>query len=335
MPRPLVSLVVTTVAMVLVAGCGSGGPPEANGSGGGDAGEWTVLAYVDADGDLEDALIGDFNEMEVIGSTYSVNVVAQMDRHPAYDTTNGNWVTCRRFLVQRDPSEPVVPQDGQHNHIIVTPNITDIGEVNMGAEDTLVDFVEWGMTEYPGERYFLVLVDHGWGWQPRSVGARDVGVTTRGVMFDETSGMDSLSNAELKSALQRIKAIRGKNLEILGLDASEEALLEVAYQVRDTVDYLVASQLSEPNDGYPYDAILHRLDGNPTQSTETFLLGLLQDYLDSYEPGQHTTSAGSSVTLTVFREDRVAALAQSTDALAQALQAELPGAAQDLVDIRT
>ncbi len=332
---PIAALVTASVA-ALLPGCGDGNPPEVMRSGDGPGtAQWTVLAYMDGDGDLEPAIIGDFNEMEVIGSTGSVNVIVQMDRHPAYDTTNGNWVTTRRFRVERDPDEPGEPRDGQHNLVITSPVLADIGEVNMGEEDTLVDFVEWGMREYPAKRYFLALVNHGWGWRPRSVRTRDAGaVSARGVIFDETSGMDCLSNAELRSALQRIKATRGRKLEILGLDVSEEALLEVAYQVRDSVDYLIASQLSEPNDGYPYDSILHRLTNHPKQPLEELLIGLLQDYLDSYAPGQHTTGAGSSVTQAVFRESRVEALADAVDQLAQALRAKLPDSAPDLVDIR-
>ena len=321
----------------MLAGCGDGNPPEVMGSGGwpGGASEWTVLAYMGGDNDLEEALIGDFNEMEIIGSTASVSVIAQMDRRIGYDTTNGNWVTCRRFRVERDPSEPGTPQDGQHNHIMVTTHLADLGEVNMGDEDTFVDFVEWGMQNYPARRYFVVLVNHGWGWYPRSVSSRDVAsAASRGVMFDDAPAWDYLSNAELKSALERIKATRGKNLEILGMDVCQEALLEVAYQVRDSVDYMVASELEEPNDGYPYDRILYRLNNSPSQSTETFLLGVLQDYLDSYEPGQYTVGAGASVTNTAFRESEVAALANAVDNLAQALRAKLPGAANDLVSIR-
>jgi len=330
---PLSLPLAVIVLAVVGSGCGGGDGDNGNNPPRGIV-EWTVLAYMDGDGDLEEALIGDFNEMEVIGSTSSVHVIVQMDRHPSYDFSNGNWTTARRFRVQRDPAEAGVPQNGQHNNIIVTPNISDIGEVNMAEEDVLVDFVEWGMQEYPAERYILAMVDHGWGWRPRSVGTRGE-VSSRGIIFDETSGSDSLSNAELKSALQRIKQTRGKNLEVLALDVSEEALLEVAYQVRDSVDYVVASLLSEPNDGYPYDAILHRLTGDPQQPTEQFLLGLLQDYVDSYEPGQQTVLPDSSATQSVFRESELQDLVDATDALAQALRGELPGAAADLVGIRT
>ena len=63
---------------------------------------WTVMVYLDGDNNLEPAAIDDLNEMEAVGSTNKVNVVVQFDRHAAYDNTNGNWTTCKRYYVTKD-----------------------------------------------------------------------------------------------------------------------------------------------------------------------------------------------------------------------------------------
>jgi len=52
--------------------------------------KWTIMVYMDADNNLEDAGISDFNEMEVAGSTQDVAILVLMDRIPGYDSTNGN-----------------------------------------------------------------------------------------------------------------------------------------------------------------------------------------------------------------------------------------------------
>jgi hypothetical protein len=52
--------------------------------------KWTIMVYMDADNNLEDAGISDFNEMEVAGSTSDVAILVLMDRIPGYDTSNGN-----------------------------------------------------------------------------------------------------------------------------------------------------------------------------------------------------------------------------------------------------
>ncbi|MCU0514971.1 MAG: clostripain-related cysteine peptidase, partial [Anaerolineae bacterium] len=61
----------------------------------------TILYYSAADNDLEGFMIGDLMEMHLVGSTDQVNIVLQMDRHPAFDQVNGDWTDTRRYLVTR------------------------------------------------------------------------------------------------------------------------------------------------------------------------------------------------------------------------------------------
>ena len=122
---------------------------------------WTILMYFDADNNLESALIKDFNEMEAVGTTEHVTMVAQMDRIAGYDTSNDNWTGTRRYLITKDP-------EGL-NGTIDSELLEDLGEKNMGDEQTLREFIDWGMATYPADHYFLILSNHGAGWLPRSV----------------------------------------------------------------------------------------------------------------------------------------------------------------------
>ncbi|MFQ6133005.1 MAG: clostripain-related cysteine peptidase [Armatimonadota bacterium] len=309
---------------LLLTGCG--------GSGGPGGGTWTVLVYMNGDNDLEAALIGDFNEMEREGPSPRVKVLVQLDRHPSYDTSNGNWTSTRRYRIVRDTTEPPAPPNSPHNHTIVSDLLADLGELNMGHEDTLVDFATWGIDLEPADKYLLIIADHGQGWRPASLGALGVGI--RGVSRDDTSLGDWLTNAELKSAMQRVETHLGRNVDILALDASEMSLLEIAYQVRQHCDYTIASQLSEPNDGYPFDALLDRLTSGPGQTPETFLGGFVSDYIASYAPGAGPNGAGSSVTIAAYRSSQLAGLAAEVSSLGQLLRAELPGQANNLLTIR-
>src|SRR2546425_8370358 len=66
---------------------------------------WTVLAYMAGDNDLEGSLLGDLREMERVGSRPgSVEIVAQIDRAPGYDTSRGDWTGSRRSLGTEGPS---------------------------------------------------------------------------------------------------------------------------------------------------------------------------------------------------------------------------------------
>ena len=126
--------------------------------------EWTVMVYLDADNNLESVGIDDINEMEMVGSTSEVNIVVQVDRIPysvlassnqgyADDISNGNWTTTRRYYVTQD-FNPI---------LINSPLKIDLGELNMGDPQTLVDFASWAAINYPAKKYLLVIWNHGGG----------------------------------------------------------------------------------------------------------------------------------------------------------------------------
>ena len=69
--------------------------------------------------------------------------------------SNGNWETTRRYYITYDQTYP--------STITSTP-VEDLGELNMGDPQTLYDFIYWSMTNYPADKYFLILWDHGSGW---------------------------------------------------------------------------------------------------------------------------------------------------------------------------
>ena len=65
--------------------------------------EWTYMTYYNGDNNLESSIYGDLTEMQEVGSTDKVNIVAQVDRAPGYTTAFGDWEDTRRFLLQHEP----------------------------------------------------------------------------------------------------------------------------------------------------------------------------------------------------------------------------------------
>jgi len=43
------------------------------------------------------------------------------------------------------------------------------GESNSGSLDALIDFIKWGIKNYPAERYALILWNHGGGWADEDI----------------------------------------------------------------------------------------------------------------------------------------------------------------------
>jgi hypothetical protein len=249
-----------------------------------DTAEWTVMVYLDADNNLESAGINDINEMEIVGSTTEVNIVVQVDRVPysvlasnnegyADDTSNGNWTTTRRYYITQD-----------FNTVQINSQLkSDLGELNMGDPQTLVDFASWAVTEYPAKKYLLVIWNHGGGFRSTNL-AKDIA-------WDDTNGEDKITMPELEYALSAINTQMGKNIDIVGMDACLMAMTEVAYQIKDYADILVTSEENEPGDGWPYDTILDQLVVNPTVSPEQLATDIVDEYVFSYPYRNVTQSA--------------------------------------------
>ncbi len=256
-------LVVGLAALGLGAACPAG-----------RAATWTVMVYLDADNDLEGAGIDDVNEMEKAPSGTGINVVVQMDRIPGGDNSNGGWTDTRRYLITHD-SNPT---------LITSPRVGGtLGELNMGDPQTLVNFAQWAITNYPADHYLLILWDHGSGWK-KGTSARPC----KGLAYDDTSG-DYLTTAEMSSALQTVRTSLGHNLDIVACDACLMQMAEVAYQIRGSADYYVASEETIPWDGYPYDDWLTALASSPSMSAAELSTSLVNTYVASYNGGSQGT----------------------------------------------
>src|SRR5262249_54954634 len=93
---------------------------------------WTVLAYLAGDNDLEGSLLADLREMECVGSRPgSVEIVAQIDRAPGYDSSRGDWTGSRRYYVTKATSSEKTS----------SKLLTDLGETNTGDPRVLKDFI--------------------------------------------------------------------------------------------------------------------------------------------------------------------------------------------------
>lgn len=235
----------------------------------GQAKNWTVLVFLNGDNNLERAGIRDVNEMELTIDTTLYNVVVQFDRHPSYDTTNGDWTTTRRYLITRDTLFP-------HIGSVL---LEDLGERNMGDPNELAEFVSWGADSFPANHYWVIAWDHGSGWYDR-------GPPIRGFSNDETDDDEiGIANGEYNFALMGIKSHIGQNIDLWGFDACLMGMLEVEYESKDYVDILVHSEHTEPGYGYPYYEILDWLSQHPNATPRELGSAAGSLYVQSYQPG--------------------------------------------------
>jgi Clostripain family len=299
--------------------------------------KWTVMVFLNAANNLEPYGIEDMNEMEKVGSTRDVNVVVELVRYhgrekkpranSAYfsnpyqeretqfyyglDNTPGN----ARYYVLKD-------EDDVRVQSVVKSNA---GPADGGRTESLADFGKWAVENYPAENYALVIWNHGAGWS--------------GVSYDDNShhGMDL---PEVRDGVEQIvaKLQNGKKkLDILDFDACLMATLEVGYELKDCVDYLLASQETEPGDGMPYDDYLQFLVKYPETPAVAFAKSMVDAYVKSYAPkGSQTFQDMSSFseTKSAIRLSRMSDTKAAVEALAQKLDARpalLGEVAEDVV----
>jgi hypothetical protein len=110
-----------------------------------------------------------------------------------------------------------------------------------------------GSYSYPADRTMVIMWDHG--------GAMS------GCCYDENYSSDSLSNAEVKSALTSAFSAKGRtsNLEVMGYDACLMSVQDIAEFNSSHFNYMIASEESEAGAGWDYDGgWLSDIYSNPT-----------------------------------------------------------------------
>ncbi len=228
------------------------------------AAQWTVGVYMCADNGMNDQADIDIAEMEQVGSTEEVNVVVQVDR-AARDPRPG----CYRYFIKKDGAD----------------TLASLGDIDMADPATLSGFADFLRRRYPATNYVLILWDHGNGWYP-GYGP------SRAIFIDESAGHEmGVAGGEFTQAMADVKQALGKRVGILACDACLMGMIEVAAEVRDDCDYLLASEALVPVDGLPYDKLLDRLTSRPTRTPAELLPDVCLDYVAQYPDEQVTLSA--------------------------------------------
>ncbi|MEF3313279.1 clostripain-related cysteine peptidase [Paenibacillus sp. GYB004] len=116
---------------------------------------------------------------------------------------------------------------------------------------TLRDFLVWGKSVAPNERYILILWDHGYG-------------TMGGFGADELNGRKTMKVSELSEAIDASNMY----FDLIVFDACLMGTVETAYALRNHGKYLIASEDSIPAGGLYYTTWISAMERNPQISTE-------------------------------------------------------------------
>jgi hypothetical protein len=125
------------------------------------------------------------------------------------------------------------------------------GEINSGSLGHTETFMIWAATRYPSEHYIYSIFDHGSGFTDLPPDTPRV----LGIGFDEGSGNDRLTHNELGQAMVFLKRLLGRNVDIFYPFACLMGGVELAYEVRGSVNYLLSSEENFPADLFSYQGI--------------------------------------------------------------------------------
>jgi hypothetical protein len=256
--------------------------------------EWTIMVFGNGKNDLEPFLLKDLNEMEKIGSTKKVNIIVEAGRIDGYDDSDGDWKGVRRYRILKDTDTAKVS----------SPVLADLGEADMGSYQSVIDFGNWAKKAYPAKHYMLIFWNHGAGWTKG--GKR---IITKGISYDEQSG----NHINTPQMGQIMKAL-GKT-DVIGTDACLMQMAEVNYEFKDSVDYIVASEETEPGDGYTYDLFLGPVVANPAMSAMEVGKAAVNGY------GDHYDSIDGAYTQSLVKASAMNQLPALTDAFGAAVMA--------------
>lgn len=187
----------------------------------------SVLVYMVASNNLGSAGNDDADLREMLDGAASISQL------------NTNWLV---YHTRADGSEATLcrlrPKTATWDTLAVYPS--GVSATKERLSGVINDFKRYA----PANHYGLVLWSHATGWLQDGIPAPAQATKKRSFGSDFGQRMNVTSLAE---------ALNGKNIEFVYFDACYMATVEVAYELRNVTDYLVASPSEIPADGMPYD----------------------------------------------------------------------------------
>jgi hypothetical protein len=251
--------------------------------------EWTVVAYIQADNNLAPYAVYNIGDMQLAPLSSSlVNMLVQWDQ----PNNNKTW----RYRIVKG---------GRIEDASVSV------EMGLNPVQELVDMTKWAKTKYDAKRFCVILWNHGSGVVDPSYRATNKAISNalgtddgrphmpwleipgfdaqrdaqdRGILFDD-SQLTYLNAQGLATAFSRIKSevMGGRKIDIVGMDACLMAMLEVGYQIKDSVNYLVSSEDTEPGEGWSYSGFLKTLCALPAVEAPSFANAIVNAYANFYQ----------------------------------------------------
>ncbi|WP_373840183.1 clostripain-related cysteine peptidase [Methanospirillum sp.] len=145
-------------------------------------------------------------------------------------------------------------------------SVQKIQNANMGDPESLSFFLSYINKKYQYDRLFLIFIGHGQAYT--------------GMLFDQNHGDDGLTIGELTKGLEL------QDIDLIGFDSCMMGCLEVLSALAPFASYLIASEETEPKDGWPYDPWIAYIGAHPDEPVEQYAKILFDEYMKNPNSGK-------------------------------------------------
>lgn len=229
---------------------------------------WLIMIYMSATGTLEDESIADLENIEIGHSELfdkkDVDIVVLYDRGPGYSVANGDLTGTYLYSYNNDGFQVIDSVVGWRDSYDQ--------EESMGEIETLRVFLSWARDKYPRSNNALILWNHGGGIAGASPNE------TRAICWDTEDVNSEISEVLYIDEIQKLlSTIYNDNnrLDILGFDACYMGMIEIIYEFRDTVEYVVASSAAETG-GWIYQNFISKIKADTV--AEVLAVDIVNEY---------------------------------------------------------
>lgn len=237
---------------------------------------WTLFVYMcgsdlESDGGCASA---DIKEMISANESENVNIVIQTGGSNSWNKQNIDPNRIGRYVIE-------------NNNLKLVESHPDS---SMGDYKTLKSFLKWGIEKYPAENMGIVLWNHGGG-------------PIDGVCYNEKYDYDSLSLSEIEMALESVSSKMTDKFQMISFDACLMSTIEVANMLSPYADYMIASQQSEPGDGWEYKSVVNALVNNSDIKGDKFGKEIVDGFIKNVK--ENEDGDDEYATLSVIDLDKI------------------------------
>ncbi len=259
--------------------------------------DWSIFLYVcgsNLETDAAEATYDLYEIDSVYGKPDDVNIVVEAGGSKSWNSYYSSVIDASKL---------------NRFHLTNSSYVQDeqITNANMGKSSTLQSFLEWGIDEYPAEKYALILWNHGGG--------------LAGCCQDENYN-DMLTDDEVISAVDGAFRNTGTSkFEWIGYDCCLMQTMEVAEFNSQYFNYQVGSQEVESGYGWKYDGWIGNVYNK--KSTETILTSIVDSYINQFSGGEEATDSDSNQTLSYLDLSKISAFKGAWETLATKTKAKI------------